>query len=174
MARIERAQRCRAQDFTPGQPRYTENNELNTWPGWGCEPKPGDVRPFFDLFNYLTAAITDEERKYLLQGLAYPIQHPGTKLQWALLIWSIKHGTGKSLLGEMLGKIYGENFTDINDAQLHGNFNQWAVNRQFIMGTEIIGGDSKRKVMPQLKHMITRSKVWLNSKMFRSTSFPTA
>ncbi len=93
--------------YAPGQPRYTENNELNTWPGWGCEPKPGDVRPFFDLFNYLTAAITDEERKYLLQGLAYPIQHPGTKLQWALLIWSIKHGTGKSLLGEMLGKIYG-------------------------------------------------------------------
>jgi hypothetical protein len=32
--------------YAPGAPLITDENEFNQWPGWGVEPKPGDVKPW--------------------------------------------------------------------------------------------------------------------------------
>lgn len=82
--------------YRPGCGRITPEQELNLWPGWRCEPKKGDTRPFHELLKFLTR---DEPRilPWILDWLAYPLQHPGTKLYTCFVLWGRVHGTGKSL-----------------------------------------------------------------------------
>ena len=68
--------------------------ELNSWPGWAVEPKQGDVTPWLDLLKFL-ASREPQFMHWILQWFAYPIQHPGTKLYTALVIWSQGKGIGK-------------------------------------------------------------------------------
>lgn len=147
--------------YAPGRPQFTEGM-LNTWTGWGCDPKRGDVGPWRQLLDHIFRG-NAAARKWFEQWCAYPIQHPGTKLYTAPVIWGRTHGTGKSFIGYSLFKIYGNNAVEIKDADLHASFNGWAENRQFVMGDEITGGD-KRGSSDRLKSIITQQKVSLNIK----------
>jgi len=51
----------------------------------------------------------------------------------AVLLQSTGQGTGKSSIGLCIGEMYGNNYKLIDDTQLHGSFNEWAVNKQFIL-----------------------------------------
>lgn len=148
--------------YEPGADRITDEGALNVWKGWGCEPEPGDVSPWTELLDHLFGG-NEEARTWFERWCAYPIQHPGTKLYSACVLWGSKHGTGKSLIGYTLGKIYGENFTELEEEHLHSSHNEWAENIQFAMGDEISGGD-KRNVGNRFKTMITRMKLRLNPK----------
>lgn len=156
--------------YKPGAGRITEKNELNVWKGWGVEPEPGDIKPWRDLLDYLFG--TDKAaRKWFEQWCAYPLQYPGTKLYSCAVLWGLRHGTGKSLVGYTLGKIYGSNFTEIKDKDLHASHNEWAENKQFVMGDEITGGD-KRGVSDRMKGIITQQLLRLNPKYVPSYTVP--
>ena len=140
--------------FAPGQPA-TVGKELNTWRKWGCEPNKGNVKPFIDLVKYIFAnepAVID----WFMQWLAYPLQHPGTKLQSGVLVWSQSEGVGKTFIGEIMRGIYGDCFSRIEKEDIVGEWNDWLINKQFILGEEITGGDS-RHVADKVKNMITRN-----------------
>ncbi len=140
--------------FAPGEPA-TIGKELNTWRNWGCEPKKGSVKPFIDLVKYIFAnepAVIG----WFMQWLAYPLQVPGTKLQTGVLIWSQSEGVGKTFIGEIMRGIYGEHFSRIEKEDIVGEWNDWLINKQFILGEEITGGDS-RHVADKVKNMITRN-----------------
>ena len=156
--------------YLPGQPRIT-GGELNVWRGWGCEPKKGDVKPWKQLLDFLFKDVPAEDRQWFERWLAYPIQFPGTKLYTAAVMWSRVHGVGKSLIGYSLGRVYGTNFVEIQDADLESSFNEWAENKQFVLGDEITGGD-KRHVADRLKSMITQKQLRLNPKYVPSYSVP--
>lgn len=160
--------------FKPGHPRIihttTRSNGaqqpikvLNTWEHWLYEPKQGDVSLFTELLDYFCQNESKEARTWLEQWFAYPIQFPGTKLYSAVVVWSNQTGTGKSFLGEIVGGIYGKNYTAVTHAMLEKNFNGWAENKQFIMGSEITGNESRR-FADQLKDMITRSTLHVERK----------
>jgi putative DNA primase/helicase len=118
-----------------------------------------------ELFNHLTTGLNANERKWLLQWLAFPLQKPGTKFATAVVFWGAQTGTGKTMLGEIMGKIYGENYCSINERDLHSQFTQWAEKKQFILGDEITGGgERKRSVAEELKSMITQESVTINVK----------
>ncbi len=72
-------------------------------------------------------------------------------------------GCGKSLLGYVLGDLYGENYAEVNQAMLHGSFNEWSRHKQFILAEEVCNSD-KRADANKLKTMITRQKVSINAK----------
>lgn len=151
--------------YAPGEDRVTSRNELNLWPGWGSKPRKGDIRPFNQLFDHLTTGLRPHEKKWLRQWLAYPLQHPGTKLFTAVVFWGAQTGTGKTMLGETLGRVYGENYCSITERDLHSRFTHWADKKQFILGDEITGGgDRKRNVAEELKSMITQETVTINLK----------
>ena len=153
--------------YAPGQPPILNDNQLNTWPGWGVEPKAGDVSLFLKLFNHLTEGMKPEHRKWLLQWLAYPIQRPGAKMNTAVVMWSVEKGVGKSLLGFTMRELYGKaNFCDVSRTDLEGAFNSWQRYRQFVMGEEITGEDPKdvKAFADKLKHIITRTEVTINNK----------
>jgi hypothetical protein len=161
--------------FAPGKEQRlnpgTYQSAWNTWPGWGCEPTKGSVKPFLELVDHLFEGSPRESKQWFLQWLAYPLQHPGTKLFTSVLLWGVRHGTGKSLIGYTMGRIYGKNFTELNQQNIDGAFNEWAENKQFVMGDDITGTD-KRHDSDRLKKLITQKEIRLNIKHVQSFVIP--
>jgi len=162
---------ARALTYRPGSPRYTDDHLYNTWPGWGCEPKKGSVQPFLKLIDHLFTGAPLEEKRWFLQWCAYPIQRPGTKLFSSVVMHGILHGTGKSMVGYSLKRIYGKNFAEIKQSDLHSSFNEWAENKQFVLGDDISGSD-RRQDADILKKMITQQEFRLNKKHIPSYEVP--
>jgi len=101
--------------------------------------------------------------EWFLNWCAYPLQHPGTKLFSSAVLHGIRHGTGKSLIGYSLGRIYGQNFTEISQMDLHNSFNEWAEGKQFVMGDDVTGSN-KRADADFLKKLITQRELRVNGK----------
>lgn len=153
-------------DVPKGSGRY-----YNLWPGLAVEPSPGDVTPFLELVAHMFSGTPEEEIKWFHRWLAYPLQYPGTKLFTAVLVHGIIHGTGKSLIGYTMKEIYGLNFTKITAAELHGNFNEWAENKQFILGDDVMGSE-KRQHADALKILITQQEMRINAKFIPTYIIP--
>jgi hypothetical protein len=154
-------------DYVPGcDAMLTEENAYNTW--WPQRPtllpsEKGDIAPWEKLFEHVMHAVTPAERIWAKRWLAWPIAHPGEKMATAILVWGRETGTGKTLLGRTMEWLYGRNYGTVTNDQLAGQFNEWAVDKQFIIGDEISLGD-KRAVANKLKDMITRDTYRVNIK----------
>lgn len=149
--------------YEPGKPRDLPDGSINVWKGWGIEPKKGDVSPFVKLVDSHFTNASKDHKRWFLQWLAYPLQHPGTKLYSSVVLYSQLQGVGKSIVGYTMKYIYGENFRKINAADLHASFNDWAKNRQFILAEEVTGRE-KQEDLARLNDMITQDTVTVNQK----------
>lgn len=158
--------------YSPGEGRVTASGELNYWPGWGCEPKAGDARPWAELLDFLFRSAPAEARRWFERWCAYPLQHPGAKLYTAAVMWGVAQGTGKSLVGYSLMAIYGRNATEITDEQLDNGYNEWAENKQFVMGDDVAGAEHRRRNAERLKSMVTRRELRVNPKYIPSYVVP--
>lgn len=144
----------------------TEDGAFNTWypQRWPILPvKKGTIQPWLNLFDFIMEGLAESHKVWAKQWFACPIQMPGTKLLQAMLIWGRQQGTGKTMLGETMETIYGKNFGKVTNGDLSGNFNEWALDKQFIVGDEISLGD-KRGLANALKDMISRNAVRMNIK----------
>ena len=148
-------------DFMPGKASVSED-KINQWEGWGVTAQPGDITPWNELLDHLFSGDT-VMRRWFEQWLAYPLQHPGTKLTTAIVMWSIKQGVGKSMIGETMCRIYGNHGKIISAAELHGSFNNWMRATQFVLGEENSSSD-RRADSNKLKVLITSEKVVINEK----------
>lgn len=157
--------------YDPGVGPITEKNELNVWPGWPLEPKRGPVTLFLELVDRFFEGVRAEERAWFLRWLAYPLQRPGTKLATATVLFSRDHGTGKTLLGQTMGRIYGQNYVVLNAEALHSPFNTWARHRQFVLGEELTGSE-RRADAERLKLLVTQERVTINAKFQPAYELP--
>lgn len=148
--------------YAPGKPREVDR-QWNSWKGWGCEPKKGELGPWKRLLDYIFDG-HESERKWFERWCAYPLQHPGTKLYSSVLVWGRAQGTGKSLIGYTLKHIYGENFAKIGNKELHSGDNDWAENKQFILGDEITRRENKFDDSETLRTLITQEEMRINIK----------
>jgi len=148
--------------YEPGGERVTSEGAYNLWRGWGAEPKKGDVSRWHRLLDHVFGK-DDAARQWFERWCAIQFQRPGVKLYTSVLLWSSETGSGKSLAGVSLGKIFGENFVELNESMLTGNFNGWAKGKQFALGDEVTGNDS-RQFADLLKAMITRTTIHINAK----------
>lgn len=160
---------ARAISFMPGKtPKAIVEDEgvkyFNTWPGWWAEPLKKDVRLFKQLLDHLFEGARPEAKAYFLQWLAWPVVHPGSKMLVSAVCFGTEQGTGKSLIGVTMGKIYGpSNYTMITQENMESSFNNWANSRQFVMVDDVTATDRRRDI-DRLKAMITRETVWINIK----------
>lgn len=143
----------------------------NLWPGWGKEPVKGDVTPFKTLLEHLFKGANPQDLKWFVRWLAYPLQHPGTKLFTAVVMQGVAQGTGKSLVAYSLADIYGRNFTEIKQDDLNAQFNEWAERKQFALADDVTGGMS-RKAADFLKKTITQKNIRINTKHVKSYTIP--
>lgn len=154
--------------YRPGAPRLIVSDKAsdacyNLWSGWGVAPAEGDVGPWHALVDHLFDG--DAERiDWFTRWAAYPVQHPGAKLLTATLLWGIAQGTGKSLVGYALGRVYGRaNFAELQPADLHDDWNDWQAMKQFIMGDELSGGD-RRADGSRIKRLVTAQTIRVQQK----------
>lgn len=152
--------------YEPGEPKFVDvqgRRHYNTWNGWGCEPEKGDVSLWRWLVDSIFKNARPEHKRWFEQWCAYPLQHPGTKMFSAPILFGQVQGTGKSLLGLTLVSIYGSNGAEITNTQLEDERNVFAAKKQFILGNEVTGSD-KRSVGDRLKNLITQASVIINVK----------
>lgn len=159
--------------FSPGAASFVERASghaglidrcFNMWRGWGVDPKKGDIGPWNALLDHLFTGADPKHRRWFERWCAYPMQHPGTKLFTAAVIWGVVQGTGKSFVGDLLRDIYGANGSLIDCDTLESQFNSMLVNKQFVHGDEITGDDNRRYA-DRLKNRIAHEKMIVNEKM---------
>ena len=155
--------------YAPGKPEIHEG-QWNMWKGLGVVPVPGVVTLWTRLLDHLFGADT-EARAWFEKWCAYPLQHPGTKLYTSVVMWGTKQGTGKTLIGYTLKRIYGQNAIEIKDTDLRGAFNDWGENKQFVVGDEVTGSD-KRADADKLKGLITQDTMRINKKYLPPFTIP--
>lgn len=169
---LEWRERFEAQKVTyaPGKAQ-SYDSKWNLWSGWGVEPRTGPIGPWRDLLDFVFKDEPPETRRWFERWCAYPLQHPGTKLFTSVAIWGVVHGTGKTLMGYTLRDIYGRNGIEIKNHHLMGSFNEWAENKQFVIGDEVTGSD-KRIDADRLKGFITQENMLINAKFIPTYSIP--
>lgn len=159
--------------YRPGEEKFIDKptSAFNIWSGWGCKPKKGNIDLFTQLIDHLFTGAEKGAKEWFLCWLAHPLQKPGIKMFSSAVLHGIKHGTGKSLIGHTMKEIYGDNFTEINQVDLHNNFNEWAEGKQFVMGDDVTGSN-KRADADFLKKLITQKELRLNPKHIRTYVVP--
>lgn len=158
--------------YRPGGPALDPaDHQFNIWPGWGCEAAKGDVAPFLALVDHLFQGAEPAAKEWFLSWCACPLQRPGLKMFSSAVLHGVRHGTGKSLVGYTLGRIYGQNFVEISQADLHASFNEWAEAKQFVLGDDVTGSN-KRQDADMLKKLITQKEIRVNVKYVPSYVVP--
>jgi len=141
--------------------------KLNTWRGWPLTPRPeGSCTRLLDLLRTLCSLEenADEVYHWLLQWMAYPLQHPGAKLMSAVIMHG-PQGTGKSTVFQALGKIYGDYATILNQRGLEDKFNSdWADSKLYMLAEEVIARQDMWHIKNELKELVTGKWIRVNPK----------
>ena len=123
--------------------------------------REGDVTPFL---NHLAKLLPDyRDRGIVLAKMAYCVQHPGHKSQWAIVMQGCP-GNGKSFLGNVLTYAVGERYVHMPNAdQLGSRFNAWAEGNRLCIVEEIcVAG--RPQIAETMKRLITGSRIEIESK----------
>lgn len=152
--------------YSPGQPTIHMDKHgksyLNTWRGMGVDPTHGQVDGWLEL---LSSNLGDLElQEWVLNWLAYPLQHPGAKLNTLLLIFG-PSGTGKDLFLSPMHQIYGANAVKVSNDELKSTFTSLYAARQFIHADELKRTPSASdSVNQKIKGMVTNAMMTVNRK----------
>jgi len=179
---FERKQRRFAKGLTylPGAPRLPivdGSRMANTWTpapavlaAAGRTVTDQDVRPWLDHMEYL--APDAHARGLMLDWMAYVIQHPEEKPNWALFLGG-KQGIGKGLAFLPLEAGVGpKNKRLVTPDELSGQFTAWAASRLVVV--EEMRNFETKAVMNKLKIYITRppEMIPINDKFQRRYEVP--
>jgi hypothetical protein len=117
---------------------------------------------FLAHMNYLIPNRT--ERMLLVSWLAWIVQHPDQKVMYAVLIVG-KGGTGKSWLGKLMERIFGEdNVVLISEEDaVTSTFNGFSENKRFVFLHET-PPDKMVELMHKVRGLITESHIHVNRK----------
>jgi putative DNA primase/helicase len=131
---------------------------VNLFRGMAMKPAEGACERQLELLNYICGG-GDENQAYdwVLKWLAYPLQHPGAKMQTALILHG-PEGVGKNLLFSAIRQIYGEYGGVISQSELENRFNGWASAKLFLIGNEVVNRAELYHVKGKLKNMITETE----------------
>lgn len=150
--------------FDPGG--EDPNIVCNRWSGWPTVPVQGSCQIMLDTLRYLCGHDPESDAvfRWVLCWLAYPIQHPGAKLQSAIVLHG-PQGTGKSQFFEAVAKIYGDYAAVLNQGAIEDKFNSdWSERKLFIVADEIVARADMHHLKNQLKTLVTGEWVRVNPK----------
>lgn len=143
---------------------------INLYGGLAMEPADGDCEPLMDLLAHLCAFSAESNAgqaavfDWVLNWLAYPLQHPGAKMATALVFHG-PQGAGKNLFFEAIASIYGKYALVVGQDQLEDKFNDWASQKLFLIGDEVVARAELYHQKNKLKSFITGETIQINAKM---------
>lgn len=137
----------------------------NLWAGWPTAPKAGNCDKLLELLRYMCEADGCPEELYdwVIQWLAYPIQHPGAKMKSTLVIHG-PQGTGKNMFFEAYMSIFGRYGRVIDQSAIEDKFNDWASRKLFLIADEVVARSDLYHVKNRLKAFITGEWIRINPK----------
>ena len=138
----------------------------NMWGGWPTVPDDrGSCDKLLELLEYM-CSLDDHPRdvfRWVLRWLAYPVQHPGSKMKTALVIHG-GQGVGKNLFFEAVMAIYGEYGRVISQTDLEDRFNDWAGRKLYLIANEVIARADLFHQKNKVKGLITDDWIRINPK----------
>ena len=148
--------------MAPEHPATLPDGSINSWKGFACISKAGDVRPFIDLLKRLIPDVN--ERRYVLIWLAYLVQNPEARFFVALVIWSLQQGTGKNLLFETVTSLFNKRHTKVVGQEVFNDgFTDWQAHKVVVICDEVSSTD-KRSTSDRIKGWITATDNTINAK----------
>ncbi|MDB5864662.1 MAG: traC [Betaproteobacteria bacterium] len=143
--------------FDPGSTCSAEC--INLFNGMPMKPCPdGSYLKILQLLQYLCGEAEQDHcpiLDWVLRWLAYPLQHPGAKMQTAIVMHGAAEGTGKNLFFRAMQEIYGEYAGLITQAELESPYNAWISRKLFIVANEVISRAEMKHHVGRLKNYIT-------------------
>lgn len=154
--------------FDPTQ-QSSPLTHINMFEGLPLKPHGGidKCAAILDLLAELCSAEKESAQafEWIIKWIAYPLQHPGAKMQTAVLMFGEKQGTGKSLFWEGIVKaIYGEYGTTAGQHQLDSQFTEWRSRKLFVVFEEVLSRSERYNFIGTIKHMITGRTQRINPK----------
>ena len=160
------------QMFWPGAGvtfNYEGKQMLNSYHCSGVEPCSAidaDGQRVIDMFmDHLRFTLSDErEQRILLDWMAYVIQNPSKRVNWALLLQGAQ-GVGKSYFGNVMQMILGELVRNLEPTAISGRFTGWAHGALVVVVEEIrISGANRYETLDRMKPFITNKTVQIEEK----------
>lgn len=133
----------------------------NLWGGWPTQPQAGKCQMLLDLLRYLCQ--TEATFDWVIKWLAYPLQHPGAKMQ-TTLVFHGPQGIGKNLFFDAYMKIYGRYAGVVDQTSIESQFNDWASGKLFLQFDEVVARVEVYHVKNRLKSFITGHRIRINPK----------
>ena len=148
-------------EYIPGADKIA-NDCLNLWRPSDLQPAEGDISRWL---TPLQRNVTDPGlRKWIIQWLAYPLQHPGEKLHSFLHIYG-PPGTGKQALIYPLMKIYGTaNAIVIGKDDIASAYNEIYAAKQLINVDELESSAASSAINQKVKMIVTGDRMIINKK----------
>jgi hypothetical protein len=148
--------------------------EFNFWRGFGVEPVEGTDK-IQKLCQHIWEIICKKDktkRNYLMRWLAWIVQNPGQCSGVAIVLRSSTEGPGKSLLGELMVRIFGAHGLTISDPnQLFGDFNGHLEFACLVLIEEaLLAGDPR--IADRIKSRLTSDAVLINPKFHQARTVP--
>lgn len=151
--------------FDPTQKVDTKTH-INQYRGLAITPI-NDVNRCHRIIQMLMALCNNNQKvfRWLRRWLAYPLQHPGAKMETAVLCHSDVHGSGKSFFFDVvMREIYGEYSRTVGQAQLEGQYNDWMSKVLYCVYEEVLSRSQRYSHTGTIKQTITGKTVRIEKK----------
>ena len=140
---------------------------FNTWLGFGMKPRPAPNPTFLSsIYKHIKEVVCSGNADlydYFIRWIAYTMQNPDKQAGVAIVLRGEK-GTGKSIVGHFLRKIWGNHGLHIiNPKHLVGNFNAHLADTCFLFADEAFyAGDKSTENL--LKGLVTEPMLLIERK----------
>jgi hypothetical protein len=145
---------------------------VNLWEYPAYRRGNGTQGTAFDAF--LSFVIPDQaERSVFLDWLAWALKHEDQKPRWAIMLYSLKQGTGKTVLTDLVKELFGvANTSRINGVrQLVARFNKEVLQHKLVIVEEIEVRKGSKEAN-QIKSFITEDSTTVEAKGLPSSVEP--
>lgn len=151
-------------DKSPGVVVTDEGERvLNLFRGLGLKPRRGSIAPWRKLLKGLFHGNRQQYISWFEQWLAHQVQHPGVKLYQSVFLWGSGQGTGKSSIGVIMGRIFGDSATTLSEEQLNGRFNSFLEGTLWAMADDLPVNDA-RSLRGRIKGLVTNERLMCERK----------
>lgn len=131
-----------------------------------CEVLDDDGQAVIDMFMRHVRLMLDreDEQRLLVDFMAWVVQKPGQKINWALLVQGAQ-GVGKSYFGVVMQNVLGHMARNVEPMSLAGRFTSWAHGALLAIIEEIrIAGENRYELVDRLKPFISNTTIQIEEK----------
>ncbi len=106
----------------------------------------------------------EKERRYVIDWMAWVIQHPTKRINYSLLIRGA-HGSGKTTLGIIMSRMLGpSNVGYVSNTVMNGRFSDWAEGHILKIVEEIYDKGDRYSAVERQKEFITNDRFQIEPK----------